>query len=182
MNVLPGRMRDVGRSRLLALAVVAAAALAILGIATPFTNAQDATPTPAAQCPTGTPTASPEPGASPAAGANCVVIEMMDIKFSVNTVTIPANQPVTIVLHNSGVTTHNFSITDHNNPNVENLNISVTVDPGQTQQVTVNAPAGTYYFFCNVPGHEAAGMWGWLIVQEGAQVSAQEATVTPPTS
>ena len=119
-------------------------------------------------------------GASPAAGQLCVTIGMYDIHFQPNLITIPANQPVTIVLQNSGAAAHNFSITDHHNANVQNLNISVDVQPGQPQQTVVNAPAGTYYFYCNVPGHEAAGMWGWLVVQEGAQISAQEATVTPP--
>jgi uncharacterized cupredoxin-like copper-binding protein len=175
-------LRDLGRSRLVALAVVAAAALAVLSLATPFTNAQNATPPPSAACPAGTPTASPVANASPSAGANCVTVEMVDIKFAVNTVTIPANQPVTISLPNTGATAHNFSITDAHNPGLPNLNISVDVQAGQTGQATVNAPPGTYYFFCNVPGHEAAGMWGWLIVEEGAQISAEEATVTPPAS
>ena len=24
------------------------------------------------------------------------------------------------------------------------------------------APAGKYYFWCDIPGHEAAGMWGYI--------------------
>ena len=60
---------------------------------------------------------------------------------------------------------HNFSITDHQNSGVENLNISVDLAPGQTQAVVINAPAGDYYFFCSVPGHEAAGMHGTMHVE-----------------
>jgi len=92
-------------------------------------------------------------------------IEMVDIAFNPKELTIPANQDVTITLVNNGAALHNFSITDHKNDGLQNLNISVNVDPGQTQTVTINAPAGDYYFFCNVPGHEAAGMYGTLHVQ-----------------
>ena len=87
-----------------------------------------------------------------------------DIFFDPKVVTTPANTDVTLILENKGVIGHNFSITDHKNPNVKNLNISLDVDPGQTEQSTINAPAGTYYFYCNVPGHEAAGMFGTLQV------------------
>ena len=30
----------------------------------------------------------------------------------------------------------------------------------------INAPAGTYQFYCNVPGHKEAGMVGTLVVRE----------------
>jgi len=73
---------------------------------------------------------------------------------------------VTITLNNTGAVVHNFSVTDHNqNPNVPNLGIDVDVDPGQSGTATVNAPAGDYYFFCDVPGHEEAGMFGTMHVQ-----------------
>jgi plastocyanin len=122
-----------------------------------------ATPVPAQ------PGASPQAQPSPAAGGGQAqtnpTIEMVDIAFKPNDVTIPANTDVTVTLKNTGALPHNFSITDKNNPNVPNLNISVDVQPGQSQTVTINAPAGDYYFFCNVSGHEAAGMYGTLHVQ-----------------
>ena len=90
---------------------------------------------------------------------------MVDIAFQPDDATIAANQNVTVTLENKGAALHNFSITDNQNSNVKNLNISVDVQPGQTQTVTINAPAGDYYFFCNVPGHEAAGMHGTLHVK-----------------
>jgi uncharacterized cupredoxin-like copper-binding protein len=90
---------------------------------------------------------------------------MVDIAFKPSEFTIPANQDVTVTLKNTGATMHNFSITDHNNPNVKNLNISVNVNPGETKTVTINAPAGDYYYFCDVPGHEAAGMHGVMHVK-----------------
>jgi plastocyanin len=112
--------------------------------------------------------ASPPPAqGSPSAGqsATAPTIEMVDIAYNPKEVTIPANTPVTITLKNNGAAVHNFSVTDHKNPNVKNLGISVDVQPGTTKTVTINAPAGDYYFFCNVPGHEAAGMFGTIHVK-----------------
>jgi plastocyanin len=158
------------------------------GVAMPVAASPAASPATTSQ-PTSQPTAttgSQTPAATGTATAgsgqaqNQVTITLNDIYFNPNVITIPANTPVTVILENKGVTTHNFSITNHNNPNVKDLNISVTVDSGQTQQTTINAPAGTYYFFCNIPGHEAAGMFGYLIVKDGAAIATEEATVTPP--
>ena len=150
------------------------------GVATPVAASPAANATPAAT----TPAATTQPAGTPATGGgqaqNQVTITLNDIYFNPNLITIPANTNVTVVLENKGAANHNFSITDHNNPNVKNLNISVDVASGQSQQTTINAPAGTYYFYCDVPGHEQAGMFGYLVVQDGAAIATQEATVTPP--
>jgi uncharacterized cupredoxin-like copper-binding protein len=93
--------------------------------------------------------------ASPA--ANNVEIQLLDIRFDPKDVTIPANTDVTFTLTNNGVAPHNFSI--------DQLHIDQDVQPGETKTVTVNAPAGTYQFYCNVPGHKEAGMIGTLTVK-----------------
>jgi nitrite reductase (NO-forming) len=126
--------------------------------AAPAGVAQDASPE-------ASPEASPAAGATPGAGANKVTIEAYDIYFEPKEVTIPADTDVTIDLPNHSVTAHNFSITDHKNENLPFEPIDIDLAPGKTEQVTINAPAGSYYFFCNVPGHEAAGMWGTLTVE-----------------
>jgi len=90
---------------------------------------------------------------------------MADIAFQPTELTIPANTDVTISLVNNGAALHNFSVTDHNNEGKPNLGISVDVQPGSTGTAKINAQPGDYYFFCNVPGHEAAGMHGILHVQ-----------------
>jgi uncharacterized cupredoxin-like copper-binding protein len=64
---------------------------------------------------------------------------------------------VTFTLPNDGVTLHNFSI--------DELGVDVDIDPGATQEVVVNAPPGSYEYYCNVPGHKEAGMVGTLIVE-----------------
>jgi len=129
------------------------------------------TATPAATATGGTPEAASAGAATPvgttAAGgaAAGTAIVLVDIAFQPKEATIAANQDVVVTLTNHGAAAHNFSITDHNNPNVPNLKISVDLAPGATKTVTINAPAGDYYYYCNVPGHEAAGMFGTLHVK-----------------
>jgi uncharacterized cupredoxin-like copper-binding protein len=141
----------------------------ITNAALPATATPAAPASPAATEPAAQPTQPAQPTATSGGGGSqaqtAVTVEMVDIAFKPTEFTIPANTDVTITLKNSGATTHNFSITDHNNPNVKNLGISVDVDPGQTKTVTVNAPSGDYYYFCNIPGHEQAGMHGTMHVQ-----------------
>jgi uncharacterized cupredoxin-like copper-binding protein len=107
------------------------------------------------------PEASPEasPGASPVAG-NEVEIEAHDIFFDPKEVTIKADTEITIKVPNKGVTQHTFVINDHKNENLPFDDIHLVIDPGKTEEVKLKAPAGKYYFWCDIPGHEAAGMWG----------------------
>jgi plastocyanin/mono/diheme cytochrome c family protein len=123
--------------------------------------------------PTPPPAASPEEEAEPApsdvgegeAGeAGAYVVESHDIFFTPTELEIPADTTVTISLPNLGAAPHNFSI--------DELGISVDLAPGETGEVQINAPAGEYQFYCNVPGHLEAGMVGTLIVTEGASPPA----------
>jgi uncharacterized cupredoxin-like copper-binding protein/mono/diheme cytochrome c family protein len=84
-------------------------------------------------------------------------VTSFDIYFEPTEVTIPADTDVPFTLPNDGVTLHNFSI--------DELGIDVDIAPGATEEVVINAPAGTYEYYCNVPGHKAAGMVGTLIVE-----------------
>jgi uncharacterized cupredoxin-like copper-binding protein len=103
------------------------------------------------------PAASPEAAASPAAAAP-IEIDLADIKFIPNEITIPANTDVTINLVTTGVAGHDFVI--------DALGIkSKTMAQGESETITINAPAGTYDFYCSTPGHKEAGMTGKLIVQ-----------------
>ena len=46
------------------------------------------------------------------------------------------------------------------------------VQPGQGTSVTVNLPPGDWYFYCNIPGHEQAGMLGTLAIFFGIAMVA----------
>jgi len=146
------------RPKFAAVAALVFASFALVSLA--IANAQQ-TPTPSAS-PSASPMASPVAGGQP---PTAVTVTMVDIAFQPNDFTIAANTDVTVTLQNTGATLHNFSVTDHNQfPNVPNLGIDVDVQPGQTGTATVNAPPGDYYFFCDVPGHEQAGMFGTMHV------------------
>jgi len=89
---------------------------------------------------------------------NAVTIAMVDIAFEPNVATISANTDVTVTLPNNGVSPHNF--------NIDQLGIKTEdVQPGNSTTVTINAPAGTYEFYCSIPGHKEAGMTGTITVQ-----------------
>jgi uncharacterized cupredoxin-like copper-binding protein len=114
-----------------------------------------------------------------AQSAMTVQVGEHDLFFNPNSITIPANTPIAFKITNEGAIRHNFSVTDHDNAGRTNLNVSFDTDPGQSGSATLNAPAGVYYFFCNEPGHEQAGMFGYLTVSDDASITTAEATVTP---
>ena len=91
-------------------------------------------------------------------------VTMVDIAFDPAHLTIAANTDVTIDLPNNGTAIHNFNIDAKNNPSDPGIH-SGNVQPGQSTTVTVNLPPGDWYFYCNIPGHEQAGMLGTLTAQ-----------------
>jgi uncharacterized cupredoxin-like copper-binding protein len=167
------RIDPAFRLRVLAVASALALALTVTLAGAMSTRAQDATASPSAS---GCATASAkkgDPAGTPAADANCVLQTAHDIYWGANLITIPADTDVKFVLKNEGAALHTFVINDHENDDVKNLEIKESLDPGASTEITINAPAGTYYFWCDIPGHEAAGMWGILKVEDGAAISAQ---------
>lgn len=114
----------------------------------------------------GTPSASPmaspagSPVASPVAeqAAAEITVEMVDIAFNPTEVTIPADTDVTVNLPNNGVLPHNF--------NIDEVNVhSGDVPGGESTTLTLNLPAGSYKYYCNIPGHAESGMAGELTVE-----------------
>jgi plastocyanin len=104
-----------------------------------------------------TPAGGEEQAAAEQGAGEALVVESYDIYFEPEELSIPADTDVTVQLPNDGVTLHNFSI--------DELGISVDIEPGATQETVINAPAGEYEYYCNVPGHKAAGMLGTLTVE-----------------
>ncbi len=120
----------------------------------PPASAAPAAPTPA---PGGATPAAGGQNAGQAAASDQFTIEAHDIFFQPKEIEIPSDQEVTLLLPNLGVSAHNFSI--------DALKISVDIAPGETKEVKIKAPAGTYEFYCNVPGHREAGMVGTLVAR-----------------
>jgi uncharacterized cupredoxin-like copper-binding protein len=151
-------MTQMNRRKLLATSIVAApAVLVTLGVRA----AQDSSGTPdAVASPGASPSASPmaSPGASPAAGGTSLQLSAIDINWDPKTLTLPADTDVDIVITNNGMLPHDFA--------VDELSIMTEEIPsGGEITVTINAPAGTYEYYCAVPGHKEAGMVGTLTVQ-----------------
>lgn len=147
-------MRSTFDRRKVTIALTAAALAPALSVLKPrLIDAQESSPT-------ASPAASPS--ASPVAGGNDVEIGAYDIYFDPKDVTIKADSEVTIKVPNHGVTQHTFIINDHKNDNLPFDPVKLTIDPGKTQEAKLKAPAGKYYFWCDIPGHEAAGMWGYI--------------------
>ena len=159
-NVLRGRRIYVSHSfdrRKAAMALAAAALVPVLGAMSPrLIGAQESSPE-----------ASPEasPSASPVAGGNEIEIGAYDIYFDPKEVKIKADTEYTIKVPNHGVTLHTFVINDHKNENLPFEDIHLSIDPGKTEEVKLKAPAGKYYYWCDIPGHEAAGMWGYITAE-----------------
>ena len=97
------------------------------------------------------------PGERPGIRPPVIKLEAVDIAFKPTELTIKANTPTTIEITNTGAAEHDFSI--------DELGIAVNLPPGATETVEINAPAGTYQYYCNIPGHKEAGMVGTLTVQ-----------------
>src|SRR5262245_20534862 len=105
----------------------------------------------------GSPTAEGNQGGSQTAATE-VNLKLVDIAFDPKDFTIAANTDVVIHLQNTGASMHNFSI--------DSLGIKQDVNSGETKDVTINAPAGTLDYYCDVPGHREAGMEGTITVAE----------------
>jgi uncharacterized cupredoxin-like copper-binding protein len=164
-------MRKSGFLALTALAVLLS--LLVLGGVTRATpNTQTAAGTPCASpvaSPSASPMASPQasPSASPMASpASCapaasgtgLQVQAGDLFFKPATLALPANTSVTITITNGGALPHNF--------NIDQLNIHTPdIAPGQSAQVTVKGAAGTYQYYCSIPGHKQAGMVGTLTIK-----------------
>jgi plastocyanin len=78
------------------------------------------------------------------------------LKFNVTKITAKAGK-VTLSMANPASFKHAVAIKGHGT--------GKTVGKGGTSTVTATLKKGTYTFYCPVPGHEAAGMKGTLVVK-----------------
>jgi plastocyanin len=88
-----------------------------------------------------------------------ITTDAMAMKFSKKTLTAHPGK-VTIVMTNAGVLPHNVAIKG------KGVNVKgKIVAKGGVSRVTAVLKRGTYRYYCSVPGHEAGGMWGTLVVK-----------------
>jgi plastocyanin len=102
---------------------------------------------------------------SAAAGASSTLAQSADpsgaLKFTKSTLTAKAGT-VTINFTNSSPLAHNFTVQQGTSGPVVGATPTFM---GGTKTLTLKLKAGTYTFYCSVPGHRAAGMQGTLTVQ-----------------
>ena len=103
-----------------------------------------------------TPEVTPEEATPEAAAAVHVVLS--DMFFQPSEFTIPANTDVTITLENKGFLQHDMYIAQ---PDV----YSGVLRGGDSGELAVNLPAGSYEFWCTQIGHRQAGMIGTITVE-----------------
>ena len=117
----------------------------------------------------------------PSQPATELTVEMTDFAYTPSSITVPAGQPVTLTLNNTGNIEHDFVVetidvkaavikdngsNEHHAHGAEqNYDLHVSARAGETSvvQLTIAEP-GTYKIICSVEGHEEAGMIGELIV------------------
>jgi plastocyanin len=102
---------------------------------------------------------------SASAGASTTLTDSADpsgaLKFTKSALTAKAGT-VTIDFTNSSPLAHNFTVQQGTSGPVVGATPTFM---GGTKTLTLKLKAGTYTFYCSVPGHRAAGMQGTLTVQ-----------------
>jgi mono/diheme cytochrome c family protein len=102
----------------------------------------------------------------PIAAVNGVLTNPADpngqLAYQSNKATAPAGQLVLSMPNQSGID-HNIALQEGTNGPV--IAQSPIVKSGDSKTKPVDVKAGTYTFFCEVPGHRAAGMVGTLTVK-----------------
>jgi plastocyanin len=105
-----------------------------------------------------TPEAAPADEEAVAGDAEGVELKTVDIAFEPKEFTIPAGTDVVVTITNEGALEHDFHVDD--------LGVaSDLLGNGESTSVTINGEAGTYEFYCGVPGHKEAGMVGTLTIE-----------------
>lgn len=82
------------------------------------------------------------------------------VAYSSKSVTVPAGK-VTLKMKNGTAVPHNIAI---RGKGLKKPAIGKVVGKGKTSVATAKLKAGSYVFYCTVPGHERAGMKGTLKV------------------
>jgi uncharacterized cupredoxin-like copper-binding protein len=98
----------------------------------------------------------------PANSTQAVEVRATDmLKFEPATITVKRGTPVRLTLTSTGALEHDWVV-----DNLDGKKVQVHAGPkaSATVEFTPTA-AGSYEFYCSIPGHREAGMKGTLIVQ-----------------
>ena len=89
-------------------------------------------------------------------------VDLGEMVFEPDTITAVAGSALTINLENVDGQFHDFTIDDFDGDQVQ-----VRLDPDETDSITLELPdaATEFTFYCSVPGHQALGMEGTIVVE-----------------
>jgi plastocyanin len=145
--------RSKGRALIgLALTLGLSAACAKSSTSAPPTNGTTVT-TPASSAPATTPMTTAPPTTSNPSGAGTTINQGAN-GFTFSPATLSVKTGTTLTIANVGSAAHTFTITGHG--------INVVNNPGQTQQIKITLPPGTYPFVCTF--HVSLGMKGTITI------------------
>ena len=120
-------------------------------------------------------------GAGVSQAAMEMTVRASDFAYNPASITVPAGQPVTLTLKNTGAVEHDFvvdkiKVTDveasdsgpamhHQTGDAPEYDLHFFARAGDTAILKFTAmEPGTYEIFCSIEGHKEAGMIGKLIV------------------
>jgi uncharacterized cupredoxin-like copper-binding protein len=87
-------------------------------------------------------------------GATTCSVTGTEFAFDPDTLSVPADEEVTVELVNGGTIEHDFTI--------DEASVKIAAPATETASGSFTVAAGTYAFYCSVPGHREAGMEGTL--------------------
>jgi uncharacterized cupredoxin-like copper-binding protein len=87
-------------------------------------------------------------------GAATFSVTGTEFAFDPASLSVPADEEITVELVNGGTIEHDFTL--------DEAGVKIAVPATETGSASFTVPAGTYTFYCSVPGHREAGMEGTL--------------------
>jgi plastocyanin len=141
---------------------LAAALLALAGCGSSSSSSSSSAST-AAEAPTTSSSTAPAPAPAGESGSSKVSLEANpEGQLAYNTKALSAKAGnVSVDFTNSSSLPHNVTIESSSGQKVG----ATPTFSGGSKSLSVNLKAGTYKFFCSVPGHRQAGMEGTLTVK-----------------
>lgn len=103
-----------------------------------------------AACGGGAASQPPAPASQPSETG--ISVGATEFAFDPSAIELSAGVAATVTLANTGTVEHDIT--------VDALSVKIFAKPGETVSGMVTAEAGTYDFYCSIPGHKEAGMVG----------------------
>jgi plastocyanin len=165
------RLQTAGAAKTRSMSVVSFLALAVgllvfAGCGSSSSSSSSAASTPATPATTATETSSATsstPATAPAGASSNLSLEANpegQLKYNTTSLTAKAGK-VSIAFANMSPVGHNVTVASSSGAVVG----ATPTFEGASKTLSLNLKAGTYKFYCSVPGHRQAGMEGTLVVK-----------------